>query len=148
MEQWGSRYRKGCRRMVRELCVPCGGYNGHRVILWNQLTMGNSVYRIHRDLNKPIEFHGLTPQYIGLLVLGLSFITAIFLVSYYSGVSRIYGISGLILLGTAWAVQVQRWENRYGQYGLLKSYARRKLPRSVRLRGRGIFIFLKSREGR
>src|SRR5690606_42163819 len=54
------------------------------LFFWNQLTMGNSIYRIHRDINRPIEFHGLQSQYIGLLALGFVLLLGLFLVLYYS----------------------------------------------------------------
>lgn len=112
------------------------------------MTMGNSIYRIHRDINRPIEFHGLQSQYIGLLALGFVLLLGLILVLYYSGTPRIMSLSGLVLIGLAWTAQVQKWSKRYGRHGLLKSYARRKLPSSVRLRDRRTFIFIKPLEGK
>lgn len=108
--------------------------------------MANSIYRIQRDINRPIEFFGLQSQYIWMLVLGFVLLMTIFLTLYYSGISRIFSLSVMVVSGILWTVVVHGWNRRYGKYGFLKSYARGKLPSSLRIRDRRQFIYFKDRE--
>ncbi|WP_392470273.1 DUF4133 domain-containing protein [Sphingobacterium cellulitidis] len=109
--------------------------------------MANSIYRIQRDINRPIEFFGFQSQYIWMLVLGFVLLLGIFLTLYYSGVSRIFSLSVIVISGTLWTVRVHGWNKRYGKFGFLKAYARGKLPTAVRIRDRRSFIYFKDWEG-
>lgn len=102
--------------------------------------MANSIYRIQRDINKPIEFYGLKSLFMVIFAVGLLLLFAAFIGLYYAGIPRIPSLLSVTMAAMIWAVNVQRLSRRFGRYGLLKAYARRKLPDSVRIRDRRIFM--------
>lgn len=106
--------------------------------------MASSVYTINKGINKPIEFKGLKAQYIWYLGGGLLVLLVLFAVLYIAGISPfvcigIVGVLGFILVG-----KIRRWSAAYGEHGLMKKLARRKVPRVLRVQTRHLFITLSS----
>lgn len=102
----------------------------------------NSVYKINKGINKPIEFKGLKAQYIGYLGIGVILLLIIFAVIYISGINMFVCLGVILLLGTLLFMGVYKLSDTYGQYGLLKKLARRNIPAGLTGRTRKIFIHL------
>lgn len=106
-----------------------------------------TVYDINRGVNRSIEFKGIKAQYIIYLALGLVLLLLLFAILYTIHVN-LYICMGIILpSGGVLILSIKRLSNRYGEHGLLKHSAARKLPRNVQSRSRKIFIQLKSTPG-
>lgn len=102
----------------------------------------NSVYKINKGINKPIEFKGLKAQYIGYLGIGVILLLIIFAVLYISGVNMFVCLGLILLLGTLLFMGIYRLSDTYGQHGLLKKLARRNIPEYLICRSRKIFLGL------
>jgi len=103
----------------------------------------NSVYKINKGINKPIEFKGLKAQYIGYLGIGVILLLIIFAILYISGVNMFVCLGLIVILGTLLFMGVYKLSDTYGQHGLLKKLARRNIPDCLTGRTRRIFIQLK-----
>lgn len=103
----------------------------------------NSVYKINKGINKPIEFKGLKAQYIAYLAIGLIVLLILFATLYIIDVNMFVclGITGV--LGTALFMTVYRMSDTYGQYGLIKKMAKRSLPVFLKASSRKLFLNLK-----
>lgn len=106
--------------------------------------MAAKVYHINRGINRPAEFRGLKGQYIGYLAAcGVGAMCG-FGVMYACGIS-LYICTPLALgLGGWAATRVFRMSKTYGQYGLMKRGARRRMPVALLSRSRKVFIQLQS----
>lgn len=102
----------------------------------------NSVYKINKGINRPIEFKGLKAQYIGYLAIGLVLLLILFTVLYISGVNMFICVVLIAGLGAALFVIVYRLSDKYGQHGLTKVIARTNIPRAVKARTRKYFTDL------
>ncbi|GAA4131928.1 DUF4133 domain-containing protein [Sphingobacterium kyonggiense] len=102
----------------------------------------SSIYQINKGINKPIEFKGLRAQYIGYLAVGLVLLLIGFAVLYISGLSLLVILPLILGLGSGLFFTVFRLSHRFGQYGLLKYFARRSLPRYLKFSSRKIFTAL------
>lgn len=102
----------------------------------------NSVYKINKGINKPIEFKGLKAQYIGYLGVGIILLLVIFAILYISGVNVYVCLGLIVMLCTLLFVGVYKLSDTYGQHGLLKKLAKRNIPECVTGRTRKIFIQL------
>ncbi len=99
----------------------------------------NSVYKINKGINKPIEFKGLKAQYIGYLGAGVVGLLIVFAVLYVAGVNMIACVIIIAALGAALFMLVYRLSDNYGQYGLLKKLAKQSIPDYLIVRSRSIF---------
>lgn len=101
--------------------------------------MSISIYKINKGINKSIEFKGLKAQYIWYLGAGVLALLITFTLLYILGLNPfgcmgIVGISGAILVR-----QIYRLSHQYGEHGMAKKLAYRKVPHAIRLRSRGVF---------
>jgi len=102
--------------------------------------MSNSVYKINKGINKPIEFKGLKAQWIWWLGGGILVLMIAFAVLYIIGVNS-YLCVGLVLTGgTILFLQVYKVSNKYGEFGLMKKIAKRRVPEAVKCYSRKIFM--------
>ena len=108
--------------------------------------MDASVYHINKGINRPIEFKGLRAPYIGYLAVGLVALLLGFTLLYLARVNLLVCTAIVFLSGGALFTGVYHLNRTYGQYGLLKRFARRGVPRCVCVRSRKIFLHLKRRE--
>ena len=104
----------------------------------------NSVYKINKGINKPIEFKGLKAQYIGYLGIGALILLVLFAILYIAGVNMFVCLALIGLLGTTLFIGVYRLSDTFGQHGLLKRLASRSIPESLSIRSRQIFHSLNS----
>lgn len=102
----------------------------------------SSVYQINKGINKPIEFKGLRAQYIAYLAIGLVLLLLGFAVLYICGVSLWIILPLIIGLGTSLFLIVFRLSNKYGEHGLMKYFAKKQLPKSLKFKSRKLFINL------
>jgi len=109
--------------------------------------MATSVYQINKGINRPIEFKGLRAQYIGYLAVGLVVLLLGFTLLYLAGVNLLLCVATVFLSGGGLFLGVYHLNSTYGQYGLLKRFARRSVPRCVRVRSRKQFLHLNRKEG-
>lgn len=102
--------------------------------------MANSVYHINKGINQSIEFKGLKAQYIWYLGGGIVVLLIVFAAMYIAGLP-IYLCIGIILIaGTALVVKIYAMSRRYGEHGLMKAIAAKRIPRAIRSRSRKIFM--------
>lgn len=102
----------------------------------------NSIYKINKGINKPIEFKGLKAQYIAYLAIGLILLLIVFAVLYIIGVNMFICLALIIVLGTILFMTVYRLSDRYGQHGLIKRLARQRIPAYVKVSSRKVFTSL------
>ena len=100
------------------------------------------VYDINRGINRPVEFRGLKAQYIGYFAACAVGVLVVFGVLYACGVSLYIGTPSALGLGGWAAAGVFRMSRRYGQYGLMKRSARKKMPAALLSKSRKVFIHL------
>lgn len=103
----------------------------------------SSIYQINKGINKPIEFKGLRAQYIGYLAVGLVLLLISFAFLYISGLSLFIILPLILGLGSGLFFTVFRLSHRFGQYGLLKYFAKRSLPKYLKFNSRKVFTILR-----
>lgn len=101
-----------------------------------------TVYEINKGINRSIEFKGIKAQYIIYLAAGMVGLLLLFAILYVSGIN-IYLCLGIVLpSGTGLFFGVQRYSKKYGEHGLLKKTAQKRLPPFVQSSSRQVFIRL------
>src|SRR5690606_20763320 len=107
----------------------------------NTTTM-NSIYKINKAINKPIEFKSLKPQYSGYLGIGVLLLLLVFAGLYISGVNMSLSLGSTPILGTLLFMGIYRPSDTYGQHGLIKRLARRNSPEYIVCKSRTMFTTL------
>lgn len=102
--------------------------------------MGNSVYTINKGINKSIEFKGLKAQYIWYFGGGVVGLLILFAIMYIIGIDSFVCLGVTGVAGTFLIVKVYALSNTYGEYGLMKKLARRKVPGVIKLKSRKVFM--------
>jgi hypothetical protein len=100
----------------------------------------NSVYKINKGVNKPIEFRGLKAQYIWWLGGGLMGLMIVFALMFIMGLSPYICVALVFIAGTVLFIVVYRLSNKYGEFGMMKRIARRALPKLVKFNSRKVFM--------
>lgn len=106
----------------------------------------STVYEINKGINKPLEFKGLKAQYIVYLAAGLVGLLILFAVAYVAGVPVYLGLAAIGALGYVLFSYVFRYSKKYGEHGLMKEAAFRKIPHAIRCRTRKQFFALRTPE--
>lgn len=104
--------------------------------------MKTSVYQINKGINKPIEFKGLKAQYIWYLGAGLLALLILFAILYILGINTFVCLGIIAVAGTMLFMNIYKLSHKYGQYGMLKSIARRSVPKIIKSYSRKTFIKL------
>lgn len=102
-----------------------------------------SIYQINKGVSKPIVFKGLRAQYIAYLAIGLVSLLLTFAILYISGLSLLFVLPLILLLGTGLFMGTFHLSHRFGEHGLMKYLAKKRLPRYIRFRSRRTFTSLK-----
>jgi hypothetical protein len=102
--------------------------------------MAVSVYQINKGINQSIEFKGLKAQYIWYLGGGAVSLMIVFAVLYIIGIPSIICIGFIGISGTILVVKIYKMSNTYGEHGMMKSIARKQLPKNIKVHSRYIFI--------
>jgi uncharacterized protein DUF4133 len=108
--------------------------------------MATKVYLINRGINKPITFRGLKAQYIlyaGGIITGNLLLFAIL---YICGVNSWICIIICFGLGGYGVSVMYRLSNQYGEFGLIKKRAAKKIPKAIRSSSRKIFTHLNNQQ--
>jgi len=100
--------------------------------------MANSVYRINKGINKPIEFKGLKAQYIWYLGGGFVVLLILFVVMYLLGVNTYVCLISIVLSGTVLFIRIHKLSHKYGEYGMMKKIAQRGIPKVIKCNSRSI----------
>ena len=101
--------------------------------------MANSIYKINKGINKPIEFRGLKAQYIWYLGGGLVILLILFAIIYLIGVNTFFCVGIIVILGTGLFMQVYSLSDKYGEHGMMKKVAKRGVPDTVKSYSRKVF---------
>ncbi|HUC79473.1 MAG TPA: DUF4133 domain-containing protein [Flavisolibacter sp.] len=102
--------------------------------------MANSVYKINKGINKPVEFKGLKAQYIWYLGGGLVVLLILFAILYIMGVNTFLCLVLIVILATGLFAWVYRISNTYGEHGMMKKVARKGVPTVVKSYSRTVFL--------
>lgn len=102
--------------------------------------MTNSVYKINKGINKPIEFKGLKAQYIWWLGGGIVCLLLLFAILYFIGINPYISIGIIVLAGVGVFMFVFKLSNTYGEHGLKKKMAARSIPSVIKSYSRKLFI--------
>ena len=100
----------------------------------------NSVYQINKGINKSIEFRGLKAQYIWWLGGGLIGLLILFAIMYFIGFNTFVCLGIILVAGTGLFMYVYRLSNMYGEFGMMKKLAKRKVPGLIKANSRKIFM--------
>jgi hypothetical protein len=104
--------------------------------------MSTSVYQINKGINKPIEFKGLKAQYIWYLGGGLLGLLIVFAILYICGVNTFVCLGIIICCASALFMHVYRLSRKFGEYGMMKTLAKRSIPGVVKSYSRTVFTGL------
>lgn len=103
-----------------------------------------TVYQINKGINKAIEFKGLKAQYIIYLALGLVILMLLFAGLYISGFHLVICLLIIGALSGTLFLTVFRLSHNYGEHGLLKVLAKRRIPKFLKSSSRATFLKLKN----
>jgi hypothetical protein len=104
--------------------------------------MANSVYRINKGINQSIEFKGLKAQYIWYLGFGIVALLILFAVLFIAGVPSLACVGIIGIAGGFLVFKIYRMSARYGEHGMIKAVAAKRIPKCMKVRSRGVFIKL------
>lgn len=102
--------------------------------------MANSIYLINKGVNQPIMFKGFKAQYITYLAIGLVALLLLFAIMHFFSVPSYLSVPGVLIAGLFWVRYIHLLSNRYGQFGLLKKLAISRMPNSLHIDSRRVFI--------
>ena len=97
-------------------------------------------YSINKGINKPVEFKGLKAQYIWFLGGGILGLLILFMILYIIGVNTFICLGLIGIGGTGLFIYVYRLSNAYGEHGMLKMRAKRRIPSVIKSSSRKVFI--------
>ncbi len=99
-----------------------------------------SVYKINKGVNQPVIFKGLKAQYIWWLGGGLVALLLLFAIMYIIGVNMYLCLLIILVLGTLLFKKVYSMSRKYGEYGLMKKIAKRRIPKVIKTRSRTVYM--------
>ncbi|WP_215222669.1 DUF4133 domain-containing protein [Echinicola shivajiensis] len=102
--------------------------------------------RINKGVNRPISFKGLQAQYILYLGIGLLVLLLVFAIAYVLGISFWIAGIGCGFLAYLLAEGVAGMNKKYGEHGMKKRMAHRRVPMGLKVRDRGFVRKLKQKE--
>lgn len=101
--------------------------------------MASKQYPVNKGINKSIIFKGLKAQYIGYMGLGLLIDLLFYAVLYMLKVNTYINLFLTAALGALITIVVYHLNAQYGEHGLSKMLAKRKIPKLIRSFSRKIF---------
>ncbi|XHR94305.1 DUF4133 domain-containing protein [Mucilaginibacter sp. UC70_90] len=101
--------------------------------------MANSIYSINKGINRAIEFKGLKAQYIWYLGAGVLGLLIIFALMYILGVNQYLCIGIILAAGSGLVYKIYGMSHRYGEHGMMKELARKRVPKVIRCNSRAVF---------
>ena len=106
-----------------------------------------SVYPINKNINKSIEFKGFRAQYITYLAIGLVLLLLLFAIGYMVGIPAFILVMAIGAAAFGLFSWVYRLSHRYGEHGLMKEGAYRRLPKAIICRSRKTFLSINTQGG-
>lgn len=103
----------------------------------------NSAYQINKGINKSIEFKGLKAQYIWYLAIGILVLLIAFATMYIIGLPPFLCMGIILIGGACLVIKVYGMSNRYGEHGMMKTFAKRYIPKRIKIKSRKCFQFKK-----
>ncbi|WP_343588246.1 DUF4133 domain-containing protein [Flavobacterium sp.] len=100
----------------------------------------NSVYQINKGINQSIEFKGLKAQYIWYLGGGVVSLMILFAILYIIGVPSLICVGIIGTAGGFLVFKIYRMSNQYGEYGMMKAFAKKQIPEFINVKSREVFI--------
>jgi uncharacterized integral membrane protein len=91
----------------------------------------NSVYQVNKGVGKPIVFKGLKGKWITWLCVGLLMLLLLFALCYIAGAPLIFCVALVATGGVALFYFVYKYNNKYGEHGLMKKMAARVTPKRI-----------------
>jgi len=101
--------------------------------------MANSVYPVNKGINKSVEFKGLRAQYIWYLGAGILALMVLYGTMYILGIPSLICVPVIIAAGTGVVMKVYGLNGKYGEHGMMKEMAKRKIPRVIKCNSRKVF---------
>ncbi|MBX2951701.1 MAG: DUF4133 domain-containing protein [Leadbetterella sp.] len=102
--------------------------------------MAGSIYKINKGINQSIEFRGLKAQYIWYLGGGMVALLVLFAILYFIGIPSLICVGVVVVSGAGMIMQIYSMSSKYGEHGLMKKMAARRVPRAIRCRSRRVFL--------
>ncbi len=102
--------------------------------------MANSVYQINKGINRSIEFKGLKAQYIWYLGGGVVVLLVLFAILYVLGVPSVICIGIALGAGAVLVVKTYAMSSKYGEHGMMKAIAKRRVPKAIKTYSRKVFL--------
>jgi hypothetical protein len=100
----------------------------------------STVYTINKNVNKPIEFKGLKAQYIWYLGGGVLILLILFAILYICGVNPFVCVGLILVLGGFLFLHVYRLSHKYGEHGMMKKIAKKRVPAILKVYSRKALI--------
>ena len=97
------------------------------------------MYTINKGINTPIEFKGLKAQYIWWLGAGILVLLILFAILYILGINPFVCVGLVLIAGTGLFIHIYRLSNTYGEHGMMKKIARRKVPALIQFHSRKLW---------
>jgi len=102
--------------------------------------MANSIYQINKGIMRSVEFKGLQAQYIWYAGGGVLVLMILYSILYILGVNKfislfVIGVSGAIIL-----MKIYAMSKKYGEFGLMKAMAKKRVPAVVKSYSRAVFM--------
>lgn len=108
--------------------------------------MNNSIYSINKGINKSIEFRGLRAQYIWYFAGLVLALMIVFASLYIAGAGTIVCLAVCGSAAAFGSMKIFALSKRYGEHGLMKAIARKRVPRVLKSYGRRYFQQLNYKE--
>lgn len=89
------------------------------------------TYNIHKGVGKPVEFKGLTGQYLFIFAGGLLLIFALSVVLVVAGADQYLSVGLGAVLAVGLVFVTFRLNQKYGRFGLMKRAAIARHPRRI-----------------
>lgn len=101
-----------------------------------------SVYPINKGVNESIEFLGLRAQFIWYMAACILGLMVLFGIIYGIGLPTFLCIAIVLGLGGFAFYFIYKLNDTYGEHGLMKKAAQRRMPDAVNCSSRSLFINL------
>ena len=101
--------------------------------------MSSSIYSINKGINHSIEFRGLRAQYIWYFAGLVLALMIVFAALYIAGAGTIICLTVCGSAAAFGSIKIFAMSKRYGEHGLMKAIARKRVPRVLKSFGRRYF---------
>ena len=102
--------------------------------------MASSIYKINKGIHKSIEFKGLRAQYIWILGGGILVLFVLFAALYISGIKPLFCLFFILSAGILLFLSVYKMNAVFGEFGIMKRLAKRRIPRLIKSNSRRLFF--------